>query len=238
MMFLLGTDRLGRDMLSRIIFGARVSLTIGLLGITVSFILGIVIGGLAGYYGGWIDDALMRITEFFQTIPYFVFAIVLVAILSPSKESIVLAIAVVSQHKARHVGRKVHFHRIDLRLILLGLRHQLIEQRLGFAVIAAIEQDWLVEQARKHKVLRSVEFVGRVDHEGLVALLHDCDAAVLPSHYEPFGIVALEAAATGAPLATSNVGGLGEAVIDGETGMSFPPRDIGALTTAVRVSLS
>ena len=51
---------------------------------------------------------------------------------------------------------------------------------------------------------------------------------MLPSHYEPFGIVALEAAATGIPLVTSNVGGLGEAVINGQTGMSFPPRDIAA----------
>ena len=74
------------------------------------------------------------------------------------------------------------------------------------------QQDFLIEQARKHKVLKAIDFVGRVDHEQLVALLHDTDAAVLPSHYEPFGIVALEAAATGAPLVTSNVGGLGEAV--------------------------
>ena len=89
------------------------------------------------------------------------------------------------------------------------------------------------EQARKHKVLKAVDFVGRVDHEQLVTLLHHTDAAVLPSHYEPFGIVALEAAATGAPLVTSNVGGLGEAVLDGETGVSFPPRDVSALTSAV-----
>ena len=54
----------------------------------------------------------------------------------------------------------------------------------------------------------------------MLALLHRADVAVLPSHYEPFGIVALEAAAAGAPLVTSNVGGLGEAVIDGETGLS------------------
>ena len=99
------------------------------------------------------------------------------------------------------------------------------------------QQDWLTEQARKHKVLRAIEFVGRVDHDGLVALLHAADAAVLPSHYEPFGIVALEAAATGAPLVTSNVGGLGEAVIDGETGVSFPPRDVAALARAVRTVL-
>jgi glycogen(starch) synthase len=77
-----------------------------------------------------------------------------------------------------------------------------------------------------------------VDHDQLVTLLHDTDAAVLPTHYEPFGIVALEAAATGAPLVTSNVGGLGEAVIDGETGVSFPPRDVAALAAAVRVTLN
>lgn len=99
------------------------------------------------------------------------------------------------------------------------------------------QQDWLVEQARKHKVLKAVDFIGRVDHEQLVALLHRADAAVLPSHYEPFGIVALEAAATGAPLVTSNVGGLGEAVIDGETGVSFPPRDTARLAAAVRAVL-
>lgn len=80
------------------------------------------------------------------------------------------------------------------------------------------QQDWLVEVARKHKVLKAVRFVGRVDHDELLRLLHQTDAAVLPSHYEPFGIAALEAAAAGAPLVTSNVGGLGEAVIDGETG--------------------
>ena len=96
------------------------------------------------------------------------------------------------------------------------------------------QQDWLTEQARKHKVLKAIEFVGRVDHGQLVELLHATDAAVLPSHYEPFGIVALEAAATGAPLVTSTVGGLGEAVIDGETGVSFPPRDVAALAAAVR----
>ncbi|MBI3692850.1 MAG: glycosyltransferase family 4 protein, partial [Mycolicibacterium aromaticivorans] len=85
------------------------------------------------------------------------------------------------------------------------------------------QQDWLVEVARKHKVLKAVHFAGRVDHDELLRLLHRADAAVLPSHYEPFGIAALEAAAAGIPLVTSTAGGLGEAVIDGETGVSFPP---------------
>lgn len=96
------------------------------------------------------------------------------------------------------------------------------------------QHEWLIEQARKHKVLKAITFVGQVDHGQLVTLLHHADAAVLPSHYEPFGIVALEAAATGAPLVVADVGGLGEAVIDGSTGVSFPPRDVAALATAVR----
>ncbi len=97
--------------------------------------------------------------------------------------------------------------------------------------------DFLTEQARKHKVLRATNFVGRVDHSQLLALLHRADAAVLPSHYEPFGIVALEAAAAGAPLVTSTAGGLGEAVIDGVTGLSHPPNDVAGLSAAVRAVL-
>ncbi|KXF77964.1 peptide ABC transporter permease [Paramesorhizobium deserti] len=68
-LFLLGTDRLGRDVLSRIIYGARISLTIGLVGITFSFLLGIVIGGLAGYHGGVFDLIVQRVIEVLQSIP-------------------------------------------------------------------------------------------------------------------------------------------------------------------------
>jgi peptide/nickel transport system permease protein len=68
-MFLLGTDRLGRDVLSRIIYGARISLTIGLLGIATSFVLGILIGGLAGYRGGVFDLVVQRVIEVLQSIP-------------------------------------------------------------------------------------------------------------------------------------------------------------------------
>ena len=67
--FLLGTDRLGRDMFSRITYGARISLTIGLVGIIISFTFGILIGGLAGYYGGWVDASVQRLIEVIRSFP-------------------------------------------------------------------------------------------------------------------------------------------------------------------------
>jgi peptide/nickel transport system permease protein len=67
--FLLGTDRLGRDMFSRITYGARISLTIGIVGIIISFSFGIVLGGLAGYYGGWVDATVQRTIEVIRSFP-------------------------------------------------------------------------------------------------------------------------------------------------------------------------
>jgi len=68
-LFLLGTDRLGRDMASRLLYGARVSLTVGLIGILISFLLGITIGGMAGYFGGWVDNVVQRVIEIFRSLP-------------------------------------------------------------------------------------------------------------------------------------------------------------------------
>ncbi|MFO7647536.1 MULTISPECIES: ABC transporter permease [Halomonas] len=94
--FWLGTDTMGRNVAAGLMHGAWVSLLIGLVSTVVALAIGVPLGAVAGYYGGLIDDALMRFTEFFQTIPNFALAIVLVAIMQPSVTSIVLAIALVS----------------------------------------------------------------------------------------------------------------------------------------------
>ncbi len=68
-LFLLGSDRLGRDVLSRMIYGARLSTTIGLIGVSVSFAIGLILGGMAGYFGGWIDATVQRLIEIFRSLP-------------------------------------------------------------------------------------------------------------------------------------------------------------------------
>jgi peptide/nickel transport system permease protein len=94
--FLLGTDSLGRSLFAGLIYGARTSLLIAIIATLAAVAFGTLIGSIAGFYAGIIDDVLMRSSEFFQTIPSFIFAIVLVAILAPSAHSLVIAIATVS----------------------------------------------------------------------------------------------------------------------------------------------
>ncbi len=78
---MLGTDEVGKDMFSRLVYGARISLTIGLLGVGTSFILGIFFGGLAGYYGGWIDEGVQRLIEILRCLPHLPLWLALSAIL-------------------------------------------------------------------------------------------------------------------------------------------------------------
>ena len=94
--FPLGTDALGRDILAALFYGSRVSLIIGAAAALVSLIIGSIIGAVAGYYGGLIDDVLMRFTDAMQTIPQFLSSIAIVGILGPSLTTITFAIAVVS----------------------------------------------------------------------------------------------------------------------------------------------
>lgn len=92
----LGSDMLGRDLAAGLFHGAKVSLLIGFVATLMAVVTGTAIGALAGYYRGPVDDLLMRFTELFQTIPQFIFAIVVVAILSPSVANVTIAIALVS----------------------------------------------------------------------------------------------------------------------------------------------
>ncbi len=103
--FLLGTDSLGRDVAADIAYGAYVSLLIGAVSTVAAVTFGVVLGALSGYLGGAVDDIIMRLTEFFQTVPSFILAVVLVAIFTPSLLSIVVAIAVVSWPPVTRVVR-------------------------------------------------------------------------------------------------------------------------------------
>ncbi|MEX0694774.1 MAG: ABC transporter permease [Rhodospirillales bacterium] len=103
--FPLGTDVAGRDILAGLVHGARVSLLIGVLSSLTATIIGVTFGAIAGYYGGRIDDLLMRTTEFFLCIPSFVLAVVLVAIFQPDVVTITIAIAVVSWPSVARLAR-------------------------------------------------------------------------------------------------------------------------------------
>lgn len=102
---LLGSDSLGRDVAAGIAHGARISLMVGAVSTVAALFIGVTLGAAAGYLGGVADDAVMRFTEFFQTIPSFVFAILLVAIFTPTIGSVVFAIAVVSWPPVARVVR-------------------------------------------------------------------------------------------------------------------------------------
>jgi len=94
--YLLGSDSLGRDVIAGIAHGARVSLAVGVVAAVLSLVIGVLVGTTAGYFGGRIDDVLVRITELFQTMPSFLFVIVVVAIGQPSMPVIVFAIGLAS----------------------------------------------------------------------------------------------------------------------------------------------
>lgn len=133
--FLLGTDYLGRDILSQIINGARVSIAIGFSAALVSCFIGVGIGSFAGFYGGWVEETLMRITEFFQVLPTLLFAMVIVALFGSSVLSITLAIGAVSWASVARITRSEFLRIKELDFVLASRSSGSNNMALIFRVI-------------------------------------------------------------------------------------------------------
>lgn len=101
----LGTDHLGHDVWAQLVFGARVSLTVGILAAASALILGVLVGAVTGYFGGWVDAVLMRLSEFFQTLPRFVLALIIVALFGSGLIKLIFVIAILSWPQTARVVR-------------------------------------------------------------------------------------------------------------------------------------
>lgn len=133
--YLLGTDYLGRDLLSMLIHGAKVSITIGLAAAFITVTIGITVGALAGFYLGIIEEALMRLTEFFQVLPTLLFSMVIVALFGASLPMITLAIGLVSWPAVARITRAEFLRIRELEYVTAARAGGVKNGKLIFRVI-------------------------------------------------------------------------------------------------------
>lgn len=133
--YILGTDYLGRDLMAGIINGARVSIIIGLSAAFMSVVIGVSVGALAGFYRGWIEEVLMRITEFFQVLPTLLFAMVIVALFGASLPMITFAIGIVSWTAVARITRSEFLRIRELEFVMASRSSGTQPLRIIFSVI-------------------------------------------------------------------------------------------------------
>ena len=133
--FILGTDYLGRDLMAAIIHGARVSIVIGLAAAFMSVFIGVTIGALAGFYRGWVEELLMRITEFFQVLPTLLFSMVIVALFGASLPMITFAIGIVSWTAVARITRSEFLRIRELEYVTASRASGATNAKLMFRII-------------------------------------------------------------------------------------------------------
>lgn len=133
--YLLGTDYLGRDLFAGILNGARVSLAIGLAAAFMSVFIGITVGALAGFYRGWVEEILMRITEFFQVLPTLLFSMVIVSLFGASLYIITIAIGIVSWPAVARITRAEFLRIRELEYVMASRASGTGNTKLMFGVV-------------------------------------------------------------------------------------------------------
>lgn len=133
--YLLGTDYLGRDLVSMLLHGARVSIAIGLSAALITVFIGITVGALAGFYKGWVEEVLMRITEFFQVLPTLLFSMVIVALFGASLTMITVAIGIVSWPAVARITRSEFLRIRELEYVTAARACGVSNWKLIFKVI-------------------------------------------------------------------------------------------------------
>ncbi|WP_159713662.1 ABC transporter permease [Geminicoccus flavidas] len=170
--FPLGTDNLGRDVTAGVFHGARVSLWIGVVSAAICLTIGTLVGAIGGYFGGWTDDLLTRLTEAVQTMPSFLFLIVLVAIFQPTLATITLGIGLVSWPTVARLVR-AEFRRLRGQDFVLAARS------LGFPHWRIIFQEILPNALPPLIVTTSVIVASAILTESALAFLGLGDPNVL-----------------------------------------------------------